>query len=63
MVNSPKCWKDAADSRSCEGVADGSDGFQVFRESAVDCSAVYRIDIPTCILFGIAGSVRRNEGT
>ena len=36
-------------------MTDRSDALQMFRESAIDCSAVYGIDIPTDIFFCITG--------
>ena len=55
MVSSPKRLKDVVDFGSCGSVTDPSDSLLIFRESAIDCSELYRIDILTCILFGITG--------
>ena len=62
MVNSPKRLKDVADFGGSVSVTDRSDALQTFRESAIDCSAVYGIDIPTCIFFGITGVYGETEG-
>lgn len=61
MVNSPKGWKDVVIFGSCGSVTDCSDTLQMFGESTINCSALYGIDIPACIFFGIArvcGEVR-----